>query len=595
MQLPERDFAGPRRYRRSLRGALVTTAALTLLVTLFPASSTSAASAPLGDDIIDAELYEASDRFDLFATPTGEAGDPLGLLLYPAETTRYTLGHDVFEVWSCPDAGPVPYTAPAFAAEAETRMTAYYGWLSEGRYDPDFIVGGTVPYAENCSAWVESHATGLSNAALIIRSGGGGYAGPGYMCPGYSSACPTTYPANSREGNIGVSNVPWSALAHEIGHMLSWPHSYTGNSANEYDNAIDTMSGNYGMWFDGTWTRWGTFPDPYATIALNRYAAGWIDQGDVAVWDGYAMTVPLGTIGEPGFQAIVIDDGTSFFVAGARIASVSDPFEPAWTGVEVYEQPRCDGCWGLNRRTIPTPPVPFVPLETDGYTEPLAHVLGVGSSLAIGDTVITVTGQEGSAFTVTVAGEEPPEPPPPPVPAMFSDVPSTHTFFSDIEWLAAEGITMGCNPPSNSRFCPDGIVARGQMAAFLNRALNLADTNTDFFGDDEGSVFESDINRLAAAGITQGCNPPANDRFCIDNRLSRSQMAAFLSRSLGLSAGGGNDLFIDDDGSVFEIDIDRLGTEGVTKGCNPPSNNRFCPDTYVTRAQMAAFLHRSLG
>jgi hypothetical protein len=28
---------------------------------------------------------------------------------------------------------------------------------------------------------------------------------------------------------------------------------------------------------------------------------------------------------------------------------------------------------------------------------------------------------------------------------------------------------------------------------------------------------------------------------------------------------------VDDDGSVFEGDIDRLGTAGVTRGCNPPT------------------------
>ena len=33
----------------------------------------------------------------------------------------------------------------------------------------------------------------------------------------------------------------------------------------------------------------------------------------------------------------------------------------------------------------------------------------------------------------------------------------------------------------------------------------------------------------------------------------------------------------------------------MTKGCNPPVNDMFCPDAYVTRGAMAAFLHRALG
>ena len=37
------------------------------------------------------------------------------------------------------------------------------------------------------------------------------------------------------------------------------------------------------------------------------------------------------------------------------------------------------------------------------------------------------------------------------------------------------------------------------MASFLVRALGLPATGSDFFTDDESSVHESDINRLAAA------------------------------------------------------------------------------------------------
>ena len=168
-------------------------------------------------------------------------------------------------------------------------------------------------------------------------------------------------------------------------------------------------------------------------------------------------------------------------------------------------------------------------------------------------------------------------------------------FEADIEWLAFNGVTRGCNPPINTEFCPDAYVTRGQMAAFLVRALDLVDRLDDPFTDDDDSIFEADIERLAAAGITKGCNPPTNDRFCPDGSVTREQMAAFLVRALGYTDDGGGDLFVDDDDSVFEADIDRLGTAGVTKGCNPPANDRYCPTGTVTRGQMAAFLHRALG
>lgn len=169
-------------------------------------------------------------------------------------------------------------------------------------------------------------------------------------------------------------------------------------------------------------------------------------------------------------------------------------------------------------------------------------------------------------------------------------------FNADIEWMAAEGITKGCNPPINDRFCPDSVVTRGQMAAFLVRALNLKERLDNPFTDDDDSIFEADIDRLAAAGITKGCNPSeGNTKFCPDGKVTREQMAAFLVRALHYTDDGGGDLFSDDDDSIFEGDIDRLGTAGVTKGCNPPTNDRYCPTGNVTRGQMAAFLHRALS
>ncbi|MEA3511553.1 MAG: S-layer homology domain-containing protein [Actinomycetota bacterium] len=183
------------------------------------------------------------------------------------------------------------------------------------------------------------------------------------------------------------------------------------------------------------------------------------------------------------------------------------------------------------------------------------------------------------------------------------DLPPGGTFWDDyldtheanIEAVAAAGITRGCNPPAGDRFCPSDGVTRGQMAAFLTRALELPPTGDDFFTDDDGSTFEADINRLAAAGITRGCNPPENSRFCPDTTVTRGQMAAFLVRALGLAESRSGDLFIDDDDTTFEEDIDRLATAGITRGCNPPANNRYCPSNVVSRSQMASFLARALA
>jgi hypothetical protein len=129
----------------------------------------------------------------------------------------------------------------------------------------------------------------------------------------------------------------------------------------------------------------------------------------------------------------------------------------------------------------------------------------------------------------------------------------------------------------------------------LDRALSLPDgAGPDPFRDDDGSEFENAIEALAASGITKGCNPPANDRFCPSDAVTRGQMAAFLTRAFDYVDPGG-DRFNDDDGSVFERSIEALAAAGVTQGCNPPSNDRYCPNQLVTRGQMAAFLHRALS
>jgi hypothetical protein len=69
------------------------------------------------------------------------------------------------------------------------------------------------------------------------------------------------------------------------------------------------------------------------------------------------------------------------------------------------------------------------------------------------------------------------------------------------------------------------------MASFLVRAYDLRDSPVDMFDDDTGSVHEDDINALGRAGITIGCNPPSNDSFCPSDPVTRGQIAAFLHRA----------------------------------------------------------------
>lgn len=172
----------------------------------------------------------------------------------------------------------------------------------------------------------------------------------------------------------------------------------------------------------------------------------------------------------------------------------------------------------------------------------------------------------------------------------FDDDGSVHE--GAIEAVAAAGITVGCDE-LGERFCPDRAVTRAEMATFLVRALGVAPQDPVRFTDAAG-VHRGSIGAAEGAGWFKGCNPPANDMFCPNEALTRGQAAAVLVRAFDLPEVAGTE-FVDDDGSMFETAIERLAAAGVTKGCNPPANDRFCPNRPVTRGEMATFLARLLG
>ena len=108
--------------------------------------------------------------------------------------------------------------------------------------------------------------------------------------------------------------------------------------------------------------------------------------------------------------------------------------------------------------------------------------------------------------------------------------------FEDVgsEWWSAHvdrlndlGVTAGCakSPP---QYCPEEPVTRAQMATFLVRAFGLEPAG-HFGFTDIGGTHEGNINALAAAGITAGCEA---FRYCPDEPVKRAQMATFLVRAI---------------------------------------------------------------
>ena len=161
----------------------------------------------------------------------------------------------------------------------------------------------------------------------------------------------------------------------------------------------------------------------------------------------------------------------------------------------------------------------------------------------------------------------------------------------NINRLAEAGITRGCNPPDNDEFCPNQELTRGEIAAFLRRFLSLPNSENDYFTDDTDSIFQGDINALTEVGIAFGCS---ETEYCADAPLLREEMAELLTRTFGYETPTDSDSFIDDDDSPFVASIEAIAAVGVTLGCNPPTNDQFCPERTLIRAEMASFMMRAI-
>ena len=159
---------------------------------------------------------------------------------------------------------------------------------------------------------------------------------------------------------------------------------------------------------------------------------------------------------------------------------------------------------------------------------------------------------------------------------------NTHEGF--IEAIAAIGVTLGCD---YEQYCPADEVSRAQMASFIARALDLPDSTTDHFSDDDGIGHEANINKLADAQITLGCG---GDSYCPSDPVTRAEMASFLARAFQLSASGTNH-FNDDENNPHEDNINRVADAAITLGCG---GSNYCPNNPVLRDQMASFLGRGL-
>jgi hypothetical protein len=181
--------------------------------------------------------------------------------------------------------------------------------------------------------------------------------------------------------------------------------------------------------------------------------------------------------------------------------------------------------------------------------------------------------------------------------ADFLDVPQSNTWHTDVEKIFRAGITGGCWA---GNFCPDGPVTRAQIAVFLLKGEHGASfvppDCTGVFADVPcPSPFAPWIEELWRDGITEGCG---NDDYCPAAPVTRASMAVLLLKTahgFGYVPPSCSGIFEDVPcPGPFSDWIEELYVEGITGGCqtNPLL---YCPDTVVSRGQMAVFLVKTFS
>ena len=201
-------------------------------------------------------------------------------------------------------------------------------------------------------------------------------------------------------------------------------------------------------------------------------------------------------------------------------------------------------------------------------------------------TVFTPTPGGGTSSALTIS-----------INPTFLDVPTDAFAYQYIQAVFNAGVTAGCAP---RLYCPNDPASRAQMAVFLLKASQGSSytpppCSGTVFNDVPctGGAFDPWIEDLAGRGITGGCG---NGDYCPAASVTRAQMSAFLLKTEhGSSYVPPACTQTFDDvlcPSLFADWIQQLAVENITAGCG---NNDYCPDTPVTRAQMAVFLTKTFS
>ncbi|MFD1861928.1 S-layer homology domain-containing protein [Planococcus chinensis] len=170
----------------------------------------------------------------------------------------------------------------------------------------------------------------------------------------------------------------------------------------------------------------------------------------------------------------------------------------------------------------------------------------------------------------------------------FPDVPSSHWAHDAITDLTEKNIISG---KLDGRFDPSGSVTRAQSAILIVRALGISTANRPNPGFKDVSSTTTGYKEIAAL-TDLGVFAKAT-RFNPYQPATRAQIAKILVIAFELKGTSSKIQAFKDVATAnsFYSYIDTLVTNGITSGTTPST---FSPYQNVTRAQIAAFIHRIL-
>ena len=155
----------------------------------------------------------------------------------------------------------------------------------------------------------------------------------------------------------------------------------------------------------------------------------------------------------------------------------------------------------------------------------------------------------------------------------FADT-QNHWAKDAIDFVSARGLVNGMN---ETTYAPDSSTTRAQLWTILARQ-----NDADLSGGN--TWYEKAQNWAKAKGISDGTDP--------DGAINRAQMVTMLWRAMGQPAARSAASFTDIPTDSYYAQAVAWAVEhGITSGVG---SGRFDPDAACTRAQIAAFLYRSM-